>query len=172
MIIRRATQVQIRAALDVANEQFGGNLRFQELEDLQAPRTPKFKVRLDVEDLEGPGSRRGYLSYYYGHSHKLRRSQAACYHASGAFMVALLERVPEAAVIEAGARGFEGGRYHGVEGFLEHYRAAGETNVGSQRAPIAFEDSCNCWEHLTDFIDTDTLTYIDRTGATPPGGAR
>ena len=43
MIIRRATQVQIRAALDVANEQFGGNLRFQELEDLHAPRTPKFK---------------------------------------------------------------------------------------------------------------------------------
>jgi hypothetical protein len=140
MIIRRATQVQIRAALDVANEQFGGNLRFQELEDLQAPRTPKFKVWLIVDDFEGAGSRRGYLSYYYGHPHKPRRTRAACYHAYGAFMVALLERVPEA-IIEAGARGFEGGRYHGVEGFLEHYRAAGETNVGSQRAPIAFEDS-------------------------------
>jgi hypothetical protein len=171
MIIRRATQVQIRAALDVANEQFAGNLRFQELEDLQAPRTPKFKIQLNVEDLKGPGCRRGYLSYYYGHTHKPRRSWAACYHASVAFMVALLERVPEA-IIEAGARGFEGGHYHGVQGFLEHCRAAGETNVGSQIAPIAFEDSCNCWEHLTDFIDTDTLTYIDRTGAMRPGGAR
>ena len=170
MIIRRANEEQLRAALDVANEQFGGNLRFQKLEDLQAPRTPKFKVRLDVEDLEGPGTRRGDLSYYYGHTHKPRLTRAACYHAYGAFLVALLERVPEA-VIEPGARGFEGGRYHGVEGFLEHYRAAGETNVGSYRAPIAFEDSCNCWEHLTDFIDTDTLTYIDRTGATPPGSA-
>src|SRR5918993_4419809 len=104
MIIRRATEVQIRAALDVANEQFGGNLRFQELEDLQAPRTPKFKVRLIVNDLEGAGCRRGYLSYYYGHTHKPRITRAACYHASGAFLVELLERVPEA-IIEAGARG-------------------------------------------------------------------
>jgi hypothetical protein len=75
MIIRRATEVQIRAALDVANEQFGGNLRFQELEDLQAPRTPKFKVRLIVNDLEGAGCRRAYRSYYYGHTHKPRRTR-------------------------------------------------------------------------------------------------
>jgi hypothetical protein len=144
MIIRRATQVQIRAALDVVNEQFSGNLRFQELEDLQAPPTPKFKVRLIVNDLEGAGCRCGYLSYYYGHTHKPRCTRADCYHAYGGFMVALLERVPEA-IIEARARGFEGGRYPpGVEGFLEYYRAAGETNVGSQRAPIAFEDPCNC----------------------------
>jgi len=171
MIIRRANEQQIRAALDVANGQFGGNLRFPKLEDLQAPRTPKFKIQLNVEDLKGPGCRRGYLSYYYGHTHKPRHTRAACYHAYGAFLVALLERVPEA-IIEAGARGFEGGRYHGVQGFLEHYRAAGETNVGSQRAPIAFEDSCNCWEHLTDFIDTDTLTYSPRVGAVVPGEKR
>jgi hypothetical protein len=139
MIIRRATQVQIRAALEVANEQFGGNPRLQVLEDLKASRTPKFKVWLIVNDLEGARCRRGYLSYYYGHPHNPRRTRAACYHAYGAFMVALLERVPEV-IIEAGACGFEGGRYHGVEGFLEHYRAAGETNVGSQRAPIAFEE--------------------------------
>ncbi len=43
MIIRRANEEQIRSALDVANRQFGGNLRFQKLEDLQAPPDPEIQ---------------------------------------------------------------------------------------------------------------------------------
>ena len=81
MLIRRAGEDDIRAALDIANIQFKGNLQFKELEDRSGPRVPRFKVRLAVRNLDGPGCRRGFLSYVYGLADKPRRIRSACYHA-------------------------------------------------------------------------------------------
>jgi hypothetical protein len=159
MLIRGATREDIEAALDVANEQFGGNLCFKALEDVSGPRSLRFKVRLTVDDLEGPGCRRGFLSYIYGWTNKPRRIRSACYHAIGAWMVALLERAPEA-IIESGSMHLQGGRYRGARGFLRAYQSVGDNNVGSQTFPIAFSESCNCHEHDCGFIDTETLRYL------------
>ncbi len=159
MLIRGATCEDIEAALDVANEQFRGNLRFKELEDKSGPRSAGFKVRLDVDDLEGPGCRRGYLACVYGHADKPRRFRSACYHGVGAWMVALLERAPNA-TIESGSMHLRGGHYRGARGFLRDYQSVGDNNVGSQTYPIAFSEACNCHEHGTDYIDRETLQYL------------
>jgi hypothetical protein len=160
MLVRGATREDIEAALDVANIQFRDNLAFLELEDKSGPRwSVRFKVRLTVLDLEGPGCRRGYLSFAYGHTNAPRRIRAAYYHGTGAWMVALLERAP-AATIESGSMHLQGGRYKGSRGFLRAFRLVGANNVGSQAYPIPFECACNCWEHETDYLDTETLEYL------------
>jgi hypothetical protein len=170
MIIRRAEKRDIRAALDVANVQFGGNLYFKKLEDISGPRVKKFRVRLTVEDLDMPGCRRGYLSYAYGFTNRPRRIRAACFHATGVWMTCLLERCPDA-IIESGSMHLAGGRYRGVRGFLLNYQSVGAQNIGSKIMPIAFEASCNCDEFGTDYIDTDTLRYSGFETAIP-GGTR
>ena len=168
MIIRRAEESDIRAALDVANYQFDGNLAFKELEDRSGPRVPRYKIRLTVRDLDGPGCRRGFLSYY-GDTDAPRRIRSACYHACGAFMVALLERVPDA-IIESGAMHLQGGRYRGARGFLLNFAAVGENNVGSLACPVPFDAACNCYEHDIDFIDIETLVYRGYEFHIPRGG--
>jgi hypothetical protein len=169
MLVRGATREDIEAAeaaLDVANGQFLGNLRFKELEDKSGPRSRRFKVRLDVTDLDGPGCRRGYLAYIYGHVDKPWRIRSACYHATGAWMVALFERAPNA-TIESGSMHLQGGRYRGARGFLREYRSVGQNNVGSEVIPITFSESCNCHEHGTDFVDTETIRYLGYETAMP-----
>ena len=159
MLVKYANEADIFAALEVANWKYEGNLIMKEFEDVSGPRVSRHKVRLTVKDLEGPGCRRGFLSYAYGHTNAPRRIRSACYHAVGAWMVALFERVPDA-VIESGSMHLQGGRYKGAAGFLREYQSVGENNIGSQIYPIAFRDACNCWEHDTDIIDTTTLQYL------------
>jgi len=167
MLVRGATLADIEAALDVANEQFAGNLRFLELEDRSGPRSRRFKVRLTVADLDAPGCRHGYLSYIYGWANKPRRNRSACYQGVGAWMVALFERCCPDATIESGSMHLQGGRYKGTKGFLRDYQSVRQNNVGSMVAPIPFEDACNCHEHDTDYIDTETLRYLGFETAMP-----
>jgi hypothetical protein len=63
VLIRRATEDDIRAALEVANVQFDGNLRFKELEDLSGPRVPDAIIESGSMHLQGGRYRgaRGFL---------------------------------------------------------------------------------------------------------------
>ena len=129
MIIRGIEEHDLRAALDVANYAYKGNLSFkEEPEPIQGSHYQSWKVQLGVMDEDGPG--RGCLPGY---------PCAVCHHALRNFLCAIFERAPRAWAETAF------GTYNGREDFVFRYRGVGRAIVRSLSWYNYFsEESCNC----------------------------
>jgi len=122
-MIIKATELEIRKALNIANIKFDSNIMFKRFESRGHDRrgNPKFAVTLTVLDSHKPGARRG---------HSGQRLAAACWHAHGAFFDALpkgtrirtaISRVP----------------YQAGEPWID-------TDIGSIWQPLLYSDACDC----------------------------
>ena len=136
MIIHGIEEHDLRAALEVANYAYKGNLCFrEEPATLRSPQS--WRVRLSVKDPEGPGYRRWvYRSWWDQRTDRHIRS--VCYHAYRDFLYAAFERSPHARVITALTM------YEGFRNFESTYRRTGKLIVGSFFEPVRFEDCCDC----------------------------
>src|SRR4051794_40778598 len=113
MIVSGISAEDLEAARDVASRALGNEIVFSEFESYSPTR---HRVRLRVENIDGPGTRRRHsLSYFYGWVKAPRRSRHACGHAYGMLFVAVFERAPQARIQTAFAT------YYGARDFLETY---------------------------------------------------
>ncbi len=129
MLIKYASEDQIVHALEVANEYFDGNLRFNRT----GPRGKHWLVTLRVHDSHGPGHRLTPPRYlFWGNLNeqgKQRRLISACWHAHGRFIDAL----PESAVVLT-ARGL---KIHPGDPWNDF-------NIGSQMFPYQTSEASEC----------------------------
>jgi hypothetical protein len=141
LIVRGIEERDLRAALEVANYAYRGNLRFREGPEPVPQGYQLWRIRLGVKDLDGPGCRRLVAWSWWDQSwwdRKARHVNSACYHAHRDFLYALFERAPHARAVTALAL------YEGLADFkATHWRAA-SLNVGSYFEPVRFEDCCDC----------------------------
>jgi hypothetical protein len=139
MIICGATEVEIYAALEVANTVYGGNLCFR-----SAPRPISrthfcWQLPLSVANVKGPGCRCEVVRKH----REWRRGtpiRSACWHAYRDYLYAIFERVPKATVHVLG------GTYRGVVDFEAKYRLTGGQNMRSYLEAFPFDGMCNCEE--------------------------
>ena len=125
MLIRNATEKDIRDALAETNEDFDNNIRFKRLDAAGKTRAgdPKHTVTLTVHSSKESGSRR---------SRSGRRIAAACWHAHGTFMDALPENCEIVTTIGRGRETKRPG---------DPWQDA---NVGSDFYPLYFSEACDC----------------------------
>ncbi len=125
MIIHGIEEHDLRAALEVASYAYRGNLRFrEELEPLASDRQ-SWRVRLSVENLNGPGHRR--RRSWWAQSwlpQKAKGTHRACYHAYRDFLYTVFERAPHALVVTSLTA------YEGLTHFEATHRRTGRLNVG------------------------------------------
>jgi hypothetical protein len=159
MIVSGISAEDLEAARDVASRALGNEIVFSEFESYSPTR---HRVRLRVENIDGPGTRRRQsLSYFYGWVKAPRRSRHPCGHAYGMLFVTVFERAPQARIQTAFAT------YHGARDFLETYEYVLARNVGSVVYSLAYCDECTC---ETNDIQTDTIEgwYIGRPAMPSP----
>ena len=125
MLIRNATENDIRKALAIANEEFEDNLKFKRLDAAGRTRSgdPKFTVTLTVKNSRELGGRRAYSG---------RRIAAACWHSHGVFMDALPEECEIVTTI---------GRNRETKRPGAPWQDA---NIGSMMYPLYFSEACEC----------------------------
>jgi hypothetical protein len=145
MIISGISRQDLLASREVASRALGNELLFGKLHSYSPKR---HGVRLQVQDIDGPGARRHSHMFLMGYSQRPRRSRFACSHAHGAFYVAIYEREPWAKIQTAMAY------YRNAWDFLGLYNTVLDRNAASRMCPIRFADECTC---ETDEIDTTTL---------------
>ena len=138
MIIRDIEEHDLRAALEVANYAYWGNLRFREGPEPLTLNRQSWRLRLGVEDLNGPGHRRQRRWEQYWWDRKERATRSACYHAYRDFLYAVFERSPRARVVTSLAT------YEGSAHFEATHRRISRLNVGSFFEPVRMEDCCDC----------------------------
>ena len=141
MIIDGIEEHDLRAALDVANYAYRGNLRFREEPELLSDDCLRWRVRLGVKDKRGPGcKRRVSLSCYIPllRNKNSRDFSLACYHAHRDFLYAVFEREPSARVVTRLAA------YEGLASFEATYWKVGKANVDLYFGPRLLEDYCGC----------------------------
>lgn len=121
MIIRKASEFQIRQALNTANEKFDGNLRFKTFQSKGNTRQglPKFSVTLTVHSSKEAGARR---------SHRGSRMAAACWHAHGVFV----DSLPAGAEVET------------IAGKRRPGEPWQDWNAGSEAYPVRMSELCDC----------------------------
>jgi hypothetical protein len=145
MIIRGIEEQDLRAALEVANYTYQGNLYFKEGPQSITADSMSWRLRLSVKDPEGPGGRHWVLWSWWDRSWwnlKERYSRSACYHVHRDFLYALYERAPHARVVTSLAV------YQGLRNFESSYRRVGKLNVGTFFEPVRFEACCDCAKKL------------------------
>lgn len=125
MLIRNTTSNNIHKALEIANEQYKGNLKFKRFD----PKGRGFIVTLTVKSSKEAGSRR---------SREGRRIAAACWHAHRDWMKALFELEPNTRITSAIAD------YNGKNDFENKYPETGNKNIGSIMFPFLFFEACEC----------------------------
>lgn len=142
MIIHGIDEHDLRAALDVANYAYSGNLRFREEPELMSKDPLSWRVRLGVEDKRGPGCQRrvSLLSCYipFVRNKNSRDFSLACYHAHRDFLYAVFEREPSARVVTRLAA------YYGLASFEATCWKVGKVNVDLYFGRRPFEDYCGC----------------------------
>ena len=141
MIIRGIEEHDLRAALEVTNYVYRGNLRFGEGPEPLTRCHQDWRMSLGVEDLDGPGYRHCEPQTWWDRSRGNRKaghSYAACYHAHRDFLYAVFERAPRARVVTALVA------YDGLRSFESDHRRVGKLNMGSFFEPIPFEGCCDC----------------------------
>ena len=141
MIVRGIEEHDLRAALEVANYAYKGNLRFREGPEPIPQGYQLWRIRLGVKDLDGPGCRRLVAWSWWDRSwwdRKARRASSACYHAHRDFLYAVFERAPHARAVTALAL------YEGLANFEATHQRVSLLNVGSYFEPVRFEDCCDC----------------------------
>lgn len=159
MIVRGATEEDIRAALEVADYGYH-NLCFGEKPKPTTGRRLNWQLRLSTKDLNGPGCRRSAPQIRRFFRRRLIRS--ACWHAHRDYLYALFERVPEAGVTTSIAS------YQGYRDFLSHHPATANIDIGGLILPYRFAGACNCREfpHLEELIPEELAGY--HLGASRP----
>lgn len=141
MIIRGIEEHDLRAALDVANYAYCGNLRFREEPVLLSNDCLRWRVGLGVKDKRGPGcKRRVSLSCHIPllRNKSSRDFSLACYHAHRDFLYAVFEREPSARVVTRLAA------YYGLASFEATCWKVGKVNVDLYFGRRPFEDYCGC----------------------------
>ncbi len=130
MIIRGIEERDLRAALDVANYAYRGNLSFKnEPKPLQGSNYRSWKVQLGAENEDGPGCGCFLLGY----------PRLACHHALRDFLYAVFERAPRAWAETAF------GIYNGCEDFVFRYQRVERAIMKSLSWYGYFsEETCNC----------------------------
>ena len=118
----KATREQIQDALDRANEEFDGNLMFNNF----TPVGRQYRVTLRVKDSHGLGAR---LGYYHTAKGNQRRLISACWHAHGTFF----NNMPKGTSIRVTRLGII---YSG--------KPWQDRNIGSIMYPLYFSDACDC----------------------------
>ncbi len=143
MIVCGIEERDLRAALDVANYAYRGNLCFHEEPEPLASSHRSWRVHLSARDLDGPGCRRWVPQSWWMESWwdwKVRYTRSACWHAHRDFLYAVFERAPVTRVVTALAV------YNGLANFESTYRGTGYTNVGNFFHPVLLSECCNCSE--------------------------
>ena len=138
MIIRGIEEHDLRAALEVANYAYWGNLRFREGPEPLTLNRQSWRLRLGVEDPDGLGHRRQSRRERSWWDQKERAIRSACYHAYRDFLYAVFERTPRARVVTSLAV------YEGPTHFEATHRRISRLNVGSFFEPVRMEDCCDC----------------------------
>ena len=138
MIIRGIEEHDLRAALEVANYAYWGNLRFREGPEPLTLNRQSWRLRLGVEDPDGLGHRRQSRWERSWWDQKERAIRSACYHAYRDFLYAVFERTPRARVVTSLAV------YEGPTHFEATHRRISRLNVGSFFEPVRMEDCCDC----------------------------
>ncbi|MBV9455652.1 MAG: hypothetical protein JOZ19_16295 [Rubrobacter sp.] len=133
MIIRGIEEQDLRAALEVANYAYRGNLHFREGPEPLTLNRQSWRLHLGVEHLDGLGHRRQSRWVQ-----KERVIRSACYHAYRDFLYAVFERAPRARVVTSLAV------YEGPAHFEATHRRISRLNVGSFFEPVRMEDCCDC----------------------------
>jgi len=126
MKLKGLTIEQLRNAVDTANAEYDGNIRFKR-EPEQIGNFLHFT--LTVNDSRKSGGRL---------SHSGRRVSALCWHGHRDVMRQIFAIDPEAVLVTALAR------YEGLEGFMREYPATGNTNIGSMFEPLPMNQACEC----------------------------
>ncbi len=125
MIVRGIEEHDLWVALEVANYAYRGNLRFGEGPEPLTMSHQDWRMRLGVEDLDGPGCRHWVPRTWWDSSwwdRKARHTYSACYHAHRDLLYAVFERAPHARVVTALAA------YDGLRNFeSDHRRVASGT---------------------------------------------
>ncbi len=115
MKVRKATEEDLRKALELTNKEFDGNVIFNRLD------FPTFTLK--VKDSKGKGARRGDSG---------RRLINACWHVHGTFFDKLFEVNPDAYVIS------QGNKITASEGNWV------DRNIGSMMNPLYYSEACEC----------------------------
>ena len=116
----KATEQEIKQALELVNKDFDNNLTFNNFESLSETR---FRVTLRVRDSHKKGSKLSYSG---------RHLISACWHAHGYFFEALLSLNPKAIIKTALATiTNENGNWQ-------------DRNLGSIFEPRYFSEACEC----------------------------
>ncbi len=138
MMIRGVEEHDLRAALDVANYAYKGNLLFKEgPEPIQGSDNRSWKVQLGVEDIEGPGCRCFVQLSWRGLTLK-GQAHLPCSHAYRDFLYAVFERAPRAWVDTASAT------YNGCRDFVSRRRHVGRGIMSSLFGSTLFCSGCHC----------------------------
>ena len=141
MIVRGVDRGILDDALELANQDFRDNIVLSQVVSLSQVGTC-WLVRLSVKDLDMLGARRGWptLQNYYTR----QRIRAACFHAVGAYILGILERVPEAVIQTSLAT------YWGIADFGRKCRNVGDTKLRSGFMAYRLRDACVCSELVDD----------------------
>ena len=145
MIIHGIERHDLRAALEVANYAYRGNLCFREEPEPLTLSRQDWRVRLGVKDQDGPGCRLQVAESWWDRSwwnRKRRHTSSACYHAYRDFLYAVFERAPYARAVTSLAV------YEGLRNFESTHERTGRLVVGSYFEPIRFADCCDCSKFL------------------------
>jgi hypothetical protein len=113
---------EIAKALELANEDFDGNLIFNRFETVNVKGT-RHRVTIKTQSYDKPGYRR---------THSGRRHPSACWHAWGTFIDRLFEIQPNAKV-------HANGSYQTADSWYWQDR-----NIGSIMVPLYFSEACDC----------------------------
>ena len=141
MIVRGVERSILDDALELANQDFCDNIVLSQVVSLNYLETC-WLVRLTVRDLNMLGARRGLPTLQ--NCYTRQRIRGACYHAVGAYILGILERVPEATIRTTLAT------YQGIADFGQKCGGVGETNLGRGLMPYRLRDACVCSELVND----------------------
>ena len=120
MIVKNASESEIRQALALVNRDFDNNLEFNNYERISETR---IRLTLKVRDSKKKGSKLGYNG---------RHIINACWHAHGYFFEALLSIQPKAVIKSALAT------------ITANSGNWTDTNIGSIMEPLYFSEACEC----------------------------
>jgi hypothetical protein len=141
MIVRGVERGILGDALELANQDFCDNIVLSQVVSLNYLETC-WLVRLTVRDLNMLGARRGLPTLQ--NCYTRQRVRGACYHAVGAYILGILERVPEATIQTAFAT------YWGIADFGRKCRNVGDTKLRSGFMAYRLRDACVCSELVDD----------------------
>lgn len=138
MMIRGVEEHDLRAALDVANYAYKGNLSFKKEPDpIQGSENRSWKVQLGLQDAEAPGCRRFAQLSWRGLTLE-GQTHLPCSHAYRDFLYAVFERAPQAWVDTAFAT------YNGRGDFVSRHRHVGYGIMSNLFSSALFRNGCNC----------------------------